>query len=212
MNMKLNHTMDFSAVIFDEDRIYPNTFEVKINFNINTDNPIHQNVAIQRIVFLIHEVIDKSIFINQNNPALSKVTRLAGSNNIVVTMPDEPFDQILGIMLFHKLSVITEEKFDIDTLEICGGDTGELRYIVDDFTEFPITMGKYSAPYWWDRSDLTVSENKKSPLYKVTWETINLGWDETDELVFEPELASEESTIHILDGGEDIDGVESDES
>src|ERR1035441_330722 len=117
MNIKLSHDVDFSAVIVDGDRIFPNFYKLKINLITLTENSSYQNVAIQRILIFLQEIFDGSILCNIKNINANKLIRIA-KNSRVILLPEEPYDQIIAMILFHKLYAIVEGNFEIDSVII----------------------------------------------------------------------------------------------
>ena len=68
MNFKLANDFSFSAVIIDGSNIFPNFYNIKINMETMTENNNYQNIAIQRILVFLQEMLDGCIFCSENNP------------------------------------------------------------------------------------------------------------------------------------------------
>jgi hypothetical protein len=204
-NVKLSHDVDFSAVIVDGSRIYPNNYQLKINMVTATDNSVHQNVAIQRILVFLTEVFDGSVFCYAENPLVAKLNNIAKESNIIL-FPEEPFDQIIGLVLFNKLSAIVEENLEIDSLIIGSEFAPDLRYTIEDFQEFPYDETKIEIP-WWERSDLSTTDNRKRLKTLKSWDDINLAWDsqknskEDLEFILELEDNGSNPNVIVLEGG-----------
>ena len=193
MNARLRHEVNFSSIIFDGPAVFPNKFHVEINFITETENTHEQNIAIQRILFFIYNILDDCILINLHHPNLNKLKKIS-NGTFVVELPGEPRDQLIGILLFHKLFAITNEKFNIDSLIISSERFDKLSYTIEDFGDFGIE----GVP-WWDREDLTICERKNHELVKLTWKDIELEWDS------EENQKNNKNHIEILDGGPDHD-------
>ena len=96
-----------------------------------------------------------------------------------------------------------EGRFEINNIVIGGNMANNIFYTIDDFAEFDIDIVKAKKPYWWDRPDLTLSENKKTSLFLLSWDDLQLAWDGSSD----DELAVELDTLPnviVLDGGEDM--------
>lgn len=204
MNVKLSYDVNFSVVVFDGNSFAPNSYSVKINIITATENSTHQNVAIQRILFFLKEIMHGSIFVNGGNTNLAKLMKLAKNNRIAV-FPEDPYDQIVGLMLLHKLSAITEGKFEIDSLFIGSLKEPELKYIVEEYELFD--HDDNIVP-WWERPDLTMSENSKQNKMVGTWADLDLDWesnkDKQNNLEFILELEDNDikPEVIIIQGGE----------
>lgn len=223
MNVKLSYTLDFSAIVSNHDRLLPNRYTMEVNIITATENNNYQNIAFQRILFFVREIFEDSIFINAENPILSKIADVFGSNHLVL-LPDDPDEQIIGIMLFHKFSAITEGNFEIESVIIGSELTDNLMYTVDDFSDFPqysLITDERPIP-WWNRSDISTADiNQISE--EITWEDIDLNWDRIEEsesidsnieneleIIVDCEEQKSNSKFFVLEGGAKIIPVEKD--
>jgi len=194
MNVRLKHEVTFSSVVFDGPVIFPNNFHVEINLITETENTTRQNIAIQRVLFFICDILEGCILIDKDNPNLNKLKKISGGT-MIVELPGEPRDQLIGILLYHKLCAITEDNFEIDTLIIGSDRFNNLSYTIDDFGEFGI-----DGTPWWDREDLTICERKSHPLNKLNWADIDLDWDSGDKV----QNNEGNNKVEILEGGPEI--------
>ena len=203
MNVKLSHDITFSAVVFDGTSFSPNTYSVKVNIITATENSVYQNVAIQRILFFLKETMHRSIFVNSKNTNLTKLMKLAKHNRIVM-FPEDPYDQIVGMILLHKLTAITEGNFEIDSLFIGSLEEPDLKYIVEEYENFEHEENK--TP-WWERPDLSTSDDQKQIKMVGTWNDLDLDWeskkDKQNELEFILELEDNDNKpdVVIIQGG-----------
>jgi len=207
MNVKLSHSVGFSAVVVDGTRIFPNSYKLKIDFLTLTENSVHQNVAIQRILIFIKEVLNNSVFIHDKNPNIKKIASLAKESRVIL-FPEEPFDQIVALILFHKLHAISEGKFEIDKIKIGSDISPDLQYTVEDFENFDYDSEKIEVP-WWMRPDPSTTDDPKRLKFASSWADINLEWEpKTDkelDVVFELEMDDnmDSPDVVVLDGGND---------
>ena len=205
MNVKLSHDIGFSAVVIEGDKIYPNTFYLKINMLTITENSVLQNVAIQRILFFLNEIMDGCTLCKISNPIANKFIKLAKESNVIL-LPEEPFDQVLGMILYSKLNAIVEGNLEIDVITIGSEFAPDLTYTIDDFEEFEFDSEKIELP-WWERSDLCTSDNQKIIKKTPDWSSFGLGWDakigndNMVDVVFEPEKDGPRPSVVVLDGG-----------
>ena len=206
MNVKLSHDISFSAVVVDGNRIFrANLYTIKLNIITATENRTYQNVALRRILFFINEIFNGSILINIKNPNVTKLIKIAKDSQII-QLPDEPYDQIIGMILFDKLSVITEENLAIESIAIGSHIAKDLFYTVDDFEDFEYDSSIENPP-WWMRSDTSVTNDTKILANIDTWSDLNLDWEEKDgkDIEFMLALDNEDDTIPepkviVLDG------------
>ena len=206
MNVKLSYDIDFSAVAIIENSLIPVDYELTMHMYTATENNEYQNIAMQRVQFFIKELIHHSTFIDRNSSHFTKVTKMFDTN--IVEFPEDPFDQIVGLVLLQKLTAITEGKYDIERLEIGSQNFSGLRYTVDEFINFSdIHRPKKSC--WWNRNDLTINDLTKNSLAKASWKDVGLEWDmlPTDsEIILELDEKLTNPDILVVDGvdeGED---------
>lgn len=197
MGTKLTHNIGFSAVVVDGARVFPNTYNLKLNMLITTDNRSCQNIALQRILFFINEVFGGSIFINASNENANKFQKLAKDSHVIV-FPDDPFDQIIGMILFNKLESIAESFIEMESIEIGSNISPNLFYTIDEFEGFESEL---EEP-WWIRADLTTTDDPKIAKKIPSWEDINLGWEENEEVDVDI-LLEDASDVIVLEGGEE---------
>lgn len=209
MNVKLSYDIDFSAVAIIENSLIPVDYELTMHMYTATENNEYQNIAMQRVQFFIKELIHHSTFIDRNSSHFTKVTKMFNTN--IVEFPEDPFDQIVGLVLLQKLTAITEGKYDIERLEIGSQNFSGSRYTVDEFINFSdVFRSKKSC--WWNRNDLTINNLPKNSLAKATWKDVGLEWDmlPTDsEIILELDGKLTNPDILVVDG---VDEEEDNES
>ena len=136
---------------------------------------------------MIYSQLDSTIFVDSNDPKSAEFAQL-GLN--VTTMPDEPADQLIGIMLFHKLNAIMEGRIDLIEVEISAGDAVIYLHSENETSEGLL------RPDWWSAADLTHndvalpdSEKVLSIATSTAWRDLDLAW---------PDAEPEEPTGNIV--------------
>jgi hypothetical protein len=124
--------------------------------------------------------LENTVFINQNQLDRAELMNMMGIN--ITTLPEEPVDQIIGIMLFQKLNAIMEGRMVIDSLDISSsmGDSVWYQHDAED------ALGPFAQSGWWDdagpvHSSLTVV-GEDSNVVKLTdnrWRDYQLDWPDT---------------------------------
>jgi hypothetical protein len=139
------------------------------------------NVAFERIKFFVNEVLDSGVFIFKDDVEQCKLLSNAGVK--IITLPDEPVDQIIGIMLYCKLNAICEDRMIVGEVEISSAHGGDVTYIHSD--DEPV--GPYDQEGWWNESNLvhyhraiTETENIMSLSSAAAWRDLNLQWPDDD--------------------------------
>lgn len=182
---------EFMANAVHEDNIIPNIYKIKADIIPNTTDIMEQNIALERMKTMTDGILSASMLCSIENPLIETI--LEKTDNKVVFLPDEPYDQLLAIVLHSKLSAILEERFFIEYVSLSSYQGGDLEYIFDSsVTEYPsiITaevVEKHRA--WWARPDMSTmdvitedDEGKRTlHMQEIDWPDIDLGWDSDAE-------------------------------
>jgi hypothetical protein len=147
-----------------------------------------QNIAFRRMRHFMQEQIENTIFIDESETVKCVELTQAGLN--ITTLPGEPSEQLIGIMLFHKLNAIMEGRISLLEIEISAGDG--VIYL-HGHTE---TSQDLVAPDWWSTADLAHnnvvvadSDNIVSIPQGTVWRELDLSW---------PDSADSDSTGNIV--------------
>ena len=111
MNVRLKHDLQFTAGIYHDDKLIMNNYTLRLWMTTNSENSIDQTISFERIKYFIYTQIDNTIFINSNQKAQCTLFSKAGLD--ITTLPSDPVDQLVGIMLYYKLNAIVEERMII---------------------------------------------------------------------------------------------------
>lgn len=134
----------FNCVLVVENNLIPNSFDVKIELLPDDSTQKNYNIALERVHAILGQVMDDSILLGPTS--VSKFSKPLGLNGIVNTFPDDPYDQMIAICLYTKLSAILRGVFFVDRVSVtsvqgqnvthtfdCENDNKDiLRSIIDD--------------------------------------------------------------------------------
>jgi hypothetical protein len=181
MNIRLNYSIEFTAGFYFNNMLKMNNYKIRLSMMTATPEEESINIAFERIKYFIGESIDSGVFINQGHEEQCKLLATAGVKTI--TLPDEPVDQLIGIMLYCKLNAICEDRMIVGEIEIESELGGDVTYFHDD--DDPI--GPYEQPGWWMEPNLvhyhntiTETENIVSLYSSATWHDLDLHWPEDE--------------------------------
>lgn len=172
--------------VFDND-ILPNLYKIKTDLVPNTPDILQQNIALERLKTMVEGIFQMGMLCSIENPLIE--TLLEETDNKIIFLPDDPYDQLLAIVLHSKLNSILEERFFIDYLSLSSYQGGDLEYTHDsavfDYPEIITANILDDHKAWWARPDMStmdlITEDKKGKrtLHKqeIDWADIELGWD-----------------------------------
>lgn len=182
MNVRIQYVARFMAGVYYDDQLQMNEYTVKVYMMTNTYNPESHNVALNRIKYFICNELENTIFINGIDK--ESCQKLAGVGLDITTLPAEPVDQLIGIMLFNKLSTITEQRMLIGELEISSVLGDGIIYIHSENE----TSDDIIIPNWWKSIDLVhcdtdlIDSEKVVTMHKNSvWRDLDLQWPDIDD-------------------------------
>ena len=185
MNVRVKYDTVFTAGVFWQDQLLMTNYTVKLKMLIQSSDIEEQNLALVRCKEMLLSCFTNSIFINQTNVKQIKLFTAAGCK--LTTLPEEPLDQIVGIVLFCKLNAVMQDRIQIVDLEL-SSDLGDLIVYSHSIDE---PLGPFADNGWWNEpepihNDLN-SILKKTSAERVvamqknkTWRDFNLDWDDTE--------------------------------
>ena len=181
MTTKIQRDFSFLSGVYCEDRFYMCMYEASLWIDVETDSIREQNIAMERLSYYMSEYLEDAVFIKDSNKKMIDLYTAAGLK--VCTLPEEPHEQIISIMLMVKLNAITEGRFVITDLSVTSSTAAGVSYLCD----MDSTLGPFLASGWWDKSDASISspkQNKKDKIVQLfttsntDWSEFGLGWKE----------------------------------
>jgi len=180
MNVRLKYDLHFPAAVYYNDQLRMNNYSLRLWMTTNSENPTDQNISFERIKYFVYTQMDSTVFINSDLKDQCQSLAQAGLN--ITTMPGDPVDQLIGIMLYYKLNAITEDRMIVIETEIASAHGENMTYIHSDFE----TTSGYDQPEWWTSPDLTHNDLVPEDTDKVlsipnanVWRDIDLDWAES---------------------------------
>lgn len=181
MNARLNSEFNILANIFHNDHLQANHYKIKISFTTNSEDPNIFTVAMDRAVYFTQAVCDNAIFVNELD--IFAYPELDNMGNDVIVLPDEPSDQIIGLMLFCKLNAIMQDQIRVTDVSIKSHIGGDYEYLHNEQE----MLGPFEDPGWWHEDSASIRDPDALPedqrhVYLETlpdWDLLGLGWDRT---------------------------------
>jgi len=183
MNVRLQYNLEFLAGIYYDDHLQMNAYSVGLNLLTKTTDPISTNIAMDRLKAFVFSELEHTVFINHKLKERAEMMSVLGIN--VTTLPEEPVDQIIGMMLYHKLNAIMEDRMVITQLDISSALGDNVTYMHDEED----SSGPFVQPGWWREStvqhDTLDIEEAVDNIVKVVpsaWIEYGLVWPEESDM------------------------------
>lgn len=177
MNVRLKHSMAWTAGVFYSGRMQMNQYIITLSMITNSTDPENHNIAFERLKYFVYHEMDSTIFINSEHHDQCQQYLQAGLD--VTTLPGEPVDQLIGIMLYYKLNSIMEDRIIVEEIEVSSALGENMIYLHSDNENTDIP----SYPDWWMSADLTHCDLDLLGTDKVVsmpdnsfWRELNLSW------------------------------------
>jgi hypothetical protein len=177
MNVRLKYDLPFTAGIYHNGNFYMNNYTLRVLMATVSEDPDDQTTAFDRLKYFICTCMESTVFIDANET--EQCDRYLQAGLRITTMPGDPVDQLIGIMLYHKLNAVMENRMIVYETELSSA-MGE--YMVYLHSEEENTVG-YVQPEWWTTADLTHSDflpvnsdNVVSIPQATAWREVNLEW------------------------------------
>ena len=190
MNVRLQYTMNFTAGVHYHERMVMNNYMLKVFMITNTTVAENTTIAFERLKYFIAE-LDSTVFVNSEEQLACQQYIDAGIK--ITTLPVDPVDQIIGVMLFHKLNAIMEDRIIMVETELSSVLGDSMVYIHSENE----TAENLVIPEWWMTPDLVhcdtdlIDNDKVLAIHQAgAWRELDLGWidavqsDQTGNIVF----------------------------
>lgn len=179
MNVRLSKSFRIPALLVTEDTsVLINFYNIMIQMTTESDDSHNINCAFERIKYWIHEVLQNSVLTRCDDKNISAWQSLGFK---VVALPDDPIDQLVGIMIALKLNAICQQRLHIHDVAISSSYEDDMIYhhTADE------AVGPFADQGWWHdpRPTWADSGRKQKNSAKVIslhrnqeWKDLGLAW------------------------------------
>lgn len=167
MNVKIGCTLRLTAGAWFNDHLIMNNYSITLKLLTITSDHNNQNIALDRVKYMVEQCLTDTIFICDSEIEQIRLLRAAGLG--VTVLPEEPVDQVIGMMLFSKLNAIMEGNMVVRTVLISSEAGDDIIYEHDHAEENQLFE---NIDGWW---------NNHEPMHDSSLDTAD-----TDTLVIIP--------------------------
>ena len=194
MGTRIERDFSFQAAVHFEGNFLMNIYEISLAMEVETMSIREQNIAMDRIIYFLSDCLTNSVFVQDTEKrAIEKYTQ---ADIKVCTIPEEPYDQILAILLLLKLNAITEGRLEVTDIVFRSELSDDVRFIYDITSASHNPFGNKG---WWVESSTSITDipkiSKKEKIVKLVknsdWCGCGLDWEEksnkSSEILFTTE-------------------------
>ena len=192
MATKIEREFAFQAAVYFEGEFLMTIYELALKMEVDTASIKEQNIAMDRIHYFLHESLGNSVFVEDTDK--KTIEKYLQADIKVCTLPDEPYDQIITILLLLKLNAITEGKIIITEISLRSGLSDDVKFVYDIES---IANHPFGNKGWWTDSTTSISDlsksNKKDKIVRLIkqhcdWSGVGLDWEQKEhnptEIIF----------------------------
>jgi hypothetical protein len=181
MHTRIERDFCFQTGIYFENKFHVNVYDMGLSMLVETDSIKEQNIAMDRAIYFLTEVLSNSILVHSANSDIIK--KYENVDLRVCELPQEPYDQIIAMVVLLKLNSIMENRLKITDLVIGSSLSDGVRFnIVSEVAE-----SAFSGKYWWNSPCLAITNHKIDgvdhanviKLFSDDWTGLGLSWRET---------------------------------
>jgi hypothetical protein len=190
--------MPFTAGVYWDGQMLMNQYVIKLYMITNSSNADVQNIAYERLKYFVYCEMTNTIFVNQAHEEQCRLLTAAGLK--ITTLPAEPVDQLIGIMLYCKLNAVMEDHMIINEIELSSelGESMSYLHAADE------SLGPFDIPGWWHDADpihcelSLIDSDKVVAMHRAgAWRELDLAWPGQDSSI------STDNTVVFADFGRD---------
>ena len=177
----------FLASVVIEGQILPNSWDMNLNLIPNESIHNHHDIAIatDRVNVWIESMLDNSMLVGPQDMLTLKEMSMHPFAIGVHPLPDEPYDRILSICLYTKISSIMENKMFVDSiwLESYQREGISHTYCSDDgdtalLKNLAVPGQEEFAEYWYRKDPVFFRvDNEGVTLTEQSWKDLGLSFD-----------------------------------
>lgn len=180
MNVRIEYPAEFLAAVYWNDTVMFNCYRLRCEMVTGTKDNREQNIALERLKFIIFNQMHNSVFVDAREKAAIKKLESAGLRT--VPLPEQPVDQIIGMMLYSKLDAVMEGRLTMSQVRI-SSDLGE--NVIYSHSELE-TIGPFNQKGWWNDIETMCSDRQSngkvvSINQRTTWQSLDLDWPEEED-------------------------------
>ena len=180
MNVSLQKTWTWSSVLYYDGEAMINNYVASLDFcTVSADRNEH-NTAYERIKYWVDGVLHSAVLIAHDS---DKIASFQATGQRVIVLPEEPVDQLIGMMLWAKFTAIVEGRFEISSIKICS-DVGDQVFYCHHHDE---NLGHFASAGWWSDPGPRWCEPARRRSTKVInlsrmpeWSDLDLTWQPLD--------------------------------
>jgi len=179
LTTRVERDFDFEAGIHFNDTFFVNAYSVTLSMLVETESIKEQNIALDRMVHFLGQVFHSCVLVKQDDQ--DAIKKYKNADMRVCVIPEEPYDQIISMVLLVKLNAITEGRLLVTDLTLGSNMSEGIRFCT--VAEIAENIIDRSPEMWWNAPALCIEHCSKDDDEKVVklfgqtgWAEVGLEW------------------------------------
>jgi hypothetical protein len=177
MNVRLSRIWQWQSGIVYKDYFYINTYTANIHMHTTSMYDHDHDTAYGRMEYWFQEVMQDAVLINSDS---ANVKAYTATGQRLLLFPDQPVDQLVGIMLCLKLNAIAEGRLiisDVDISSVHGADMVYQHNQAEAVGPMAATGWWHDARPIWNHASTSTRGSKVVSLNRAAdWHSLDLDW------------------------------------
>ena len=182
MTARISKDFVFQSCVHFFDSFSINSYKFSVWMDVSTENIDEQNVAMDRIKYFVEEGLDNCLFIDSNTDK-TVVENYVKAGIKICTLPEDPYDQVVGAVIMSKINAITEGKLFVTEIKIKSKLSDDVEFYISSEEHIDFLSIKN---LWYSQSNTSISDwtrksTKKEKIVELKkdmldWADIGLDW------------------------------------
>lgn len=189
MTVRLQYNLEFLGAVYFAEELQLNAYQANLNLITNTKDVVKINIAMERLKAFVNSELANAVYIHQDHVDMAGIMQMVGAN--IVTLPADPVDQIIGMMLYCKLNAIMEDVMIVTSIDLSSSLGDGVWYQHDEEDG----LGPFAADGWWN---LPTVQHESLPQPEVDSNVVEVrpnAWAEYGLMWPEQTAASKEHSV-----------------
>jgi hypothetical protein len=176
MNATIERDFELLAGVHFDDSFLMNQYEFTLAIEVNTESIVEQNVAMDRMKYMVYEAFENCVFVS--NTETDVINKYTNAGIKVCTVPQEPYDQIISLIIMLKLNAVCEGKLNVTDIVFTSRLSDEVRFN----ESIEVAEATFGGAEWWNSSTTCITTKQKSKREKIVklvnneWNDLGLSW------------------------------------
>ena len=161
MSAIIERDFSFQAGVYFNKSVVLNFYEFTLQMEVETDDVREQNIAMDRVKYFVYECLENTIFVQDTEDKL--IEKFTDCGFRVCPLPDEPYDQVIALLVLYKFNVICENKLVMSDITFTSKLSDGVRFKENITT----AINTFKNNGWWSQNNCNVNKQKISKKEKV---------------------------------------------